>query len=250
MNEPNPVLQNAGLTKARAVKAAKRAARIAAEADERTPETGRELRDEARADVLARQAAGAGPVTRKSRLKPEPAVETRTPVRVSRNVEAIGRSGEVLSRKRTSTGDIFDVPKHLIPAGWEYQWCAVSVIGNTEILLDQNLMFAENGWRSVPANRYPGRFMPVGHKGSIVRGGQMLMERPSSLSDEARADDIKAAKQLISDRNESLKLSGMKKAMGDGFEMSAKYRGTGGDIRMSIDRALDVPLPQHQLADE
>jgi len=171
---------------------------------------------------------------------------TRTPMRAG---EAIGRSGEVLSRKRTAAGDIFDIPKSLIPEGWEYQWCAVSVVGNTEILLDQNLMSAENGWRAVPADRYPGRFMPVGHKGPIIRGGQMLMERPKSLSDEARAEDARMAKQLISDRNESLKLSGMKKNMGDGFEMGSKYRGTGGDIRLSIDRALDAPAPSHQLAD-
>lgn len=164
----------------------------------------------------------------------------RTPARGLGRGEALGRNNEVLSRKRTQTGDIFDIPKDLIPAGWEYQWCAVSVTGNSEILLDQNLMFAENGWRSVPADRYPGRFMPVGHKGSIIRGSQMLMERPKSLSDEARAEDVKAAKQLISDRNESLKLSGVKKNLQDGFEMSDRYRGTGGGVRMQIDKSLDV----------
>src|ERR1035437_3286134 len=113
---------------------------------------------------------------------------TRSPIRSSGKAETIGRNGEVLSRKRTAAGDIFAIPLELIPKGWEYQWCAVSVVGNTEILLDQNLMFAENGWRAVPADRSPGRFMPVGHKGSIVRGGQMLMEPPKSLSDEARAE--------------------------------------------------------------
>ena len=173
----------------------------------------------------------------------------RSPVRSSGKTETIGRNGEVLSRKRTAAGDIFAIADNLIPKGWEYQWCAISVVGNTEILLDQNLMFAENGWRAVPADRYPGKFMPVGHKGSIVRGGQMLMERPKSLSDEARAEDIRLARQLISDRNESLKLSGMKRQMADGFEMGGKYRGTGGDIRMSIDRALDAPAPVHPLAD-
>ena len=177
--------------------------------------------------------------------------QARTPTRALGKNEAIGRSGEVLSRKRTQAGDIFDVPKELIPVGWEYQWCAVSVTGNTEILLDQNLMFAENGWRSVPSDRYPGRFMPVGHKGSIIRGGQMLMERPKTLSDEARSEDVRLAKQLISDRNESLKLSGMKKNMADGFEMSGKYRGTGGGVRMQIDKSLDVLRddirPHHQI---
>ena len=175
----------------------------------------------------------------------------RTPIRAAGRGEAIGRGGEVLSRKRTQSGDIFDIPLELIPKGWEYQWCAVSVTGNTEILLDQNLMFAENGWRAVPADRYPGRFMPVGHKGSIIRGSQMLMERPKSLSDEARAEDVKSAKQLISDRNESLKLSGVKKGMADGFEMSEKYRGTGGGIRMQIDKSLDVQRedirPQYEI---
>jgi hypothetical protein len=173
--------------------------------------------------------------------------QARTPTRALGQSEVIGRNGEVLSRKRTQAGDIFDVPKELIPAGWTYQWCGISVTGNTEILLDQNLMFAENGWRPVPADRYPGRYMPVGHKGSIIRGGQMLMERPKSLSDEARAEDVRLAKQLISDRNESLKLSGMKKSMADGFEMSGKYRGTGGDVRMSIDPALDIKKPTYQL---
>ena len=128
--------------------------------------------------------------------------------------------------------------------------CAVSVVGNAELLLDQNLMFAENGWRPVPSGRYPGRFMPAGHKGSIIRGQQMLMERPAALCDEARADDIRAAKQLISDRNESLKLSGVRKAMADGFEMSGKYRGTGGNIRMSIDPGLDIPVPQHTVIED
>lgn len=233
MTEVNPVLQNNGLAKARAVKAAKHAAKLAAQA------------------AGAEAPQGAEKVTRTSRVPQDLPEQSRNsvPARAGR-IEALGRNNEVLSRRRTSTGDIFDVPKEMIPPGWEYQWCAVSVVGNTEILLDQNLMFAENGWRAVPSDRYPGKFMPVGHKGSIIRGGQMLMERPKSLSDEARADDIRAAKQLISDRNESLKLSGVRKQMGDGFEMSGKYRGTGGNIRMSIDRALDVPVPQHTLAED
>ena len=163
--------------------------------------------------------------------------------------QVLGRNGEVLSRKRTASGDIFQIPPELIPDGWEYQWCAVSVIGNTEILLDQNLMMAENGWRPVPSDRYPGRFMPEGHKGNIVRGGQMLMERPKALCEEARAEDIRNAKQLISDRNDSLKLTGVRKNMGDGFEMCRRYRGTGGDVRLSIDPALDIPQPKHTLAE-
>jgi hypothetical protein len=168
----------------------------------------------------------------------------------SRSGEVLGRNGEVLSRKRTLSGDIFAIPAELIPAGWEYQWAAVSIVGNTEILMDQNLMFAENGWRPVPADRYPGRFMPAGAKGNITRGGQMLMERPSQLCDEARAEDNRNARQLISDRNASLKLSTVKTDMAPGFEVGKRYRGTGGDIRMSIDPALDVAQPTYELAED
>jgi len=167
----------------------------------------------------------------------------------SGRASAVGRDGEQLSRRRTQTGDIFDIPKELIEPGWEMQWIAISIVGNTEIVMDQNLMMLENGWRPVMADRFPGRFMPAGHKGHIIRGGQGLYERPKVLSDEARAEDIRAAKQLISDRNDSLKLSGVKNQLGAGMEMGRKYRGTGGDVRMSIDRALDVPVPEHQLAD-
>lgn len=175
----------------------------------------------------------------------------REPARnaVRGNSEVIGRNGEVLSRKRTTTNDIFQIPPELIPQGWEYQWCAVTVVGNSEILMDQNLMMAENGWRPVPASRYPGRFMPAGYEGNITRGGQLLMERPSALCEEARAEDIRNAKQLISDRNDALKLTGVKKNLADGFEMNRRYRGTGGDVRMAIDPALDIPAPQHTLAE-
>ena len=236
------------LAKARAVKAANQAQlqadRLRAEAEALSAPVAEPLEVDAELEELdAHDSAPPRAAARQPVHQP-----TRTATR-SNNNEAIGRNGEVLSRKRTAAGDIFAIPDELIPKGWEYQWCAVSVTGNSEILLDQNLMFAENGWRAVPSDRYPGRFMPVGHKGSIIRGGQMLMERPKTLSDEARAEDVRLARQLISDRNEALKLSGMRKNMADGFEMGGKYRGTGGDIRMSIDRALDVPAPSHPLAE-
>lgn len=172
------------------------------------------------------------------------------PVREGR-VPVIGRNGEVLTRKRTSTNDIFHVPPEIIPAGWEYQWCAVSVVGNTEILMDQNLMMAENGWRAVPASRYPGRFMPAGHTGNIVRGGQLLMERPKSLSDEARAEDIANAKRLITDRDQSLMggKANLRNSMPHGFEADANASYKGRRTSMSIDPAHDIPMPSHTLAE-
>lgn len=205
--------------------------------------------------VAAAQVAQAAPIQRRaaartSSQRSQTREPPRDPVRNGR-VVVTGHNGEVLTRKRTGVGDIFHVPAELIPAGWTFQWASISVYGNTEVLMDQNLHFAENGWRPVPSERYPGRFMPVGHKGPIIRGGQMLMERPEQLTKEAKAEDEANARQQMRDRDQSL-LGGkanVRGAMPSGFEMGGKYRGTGGDLRMSIDRGLDIPAPSHQLAD-
>jgi hypothetical protein len=180
----------------------------------------------------------------------EPAQRTRAPVREPSRGGVVGRDGEILSRKRTAGIDPFDIPPEIVPQGWCYQWNVVSVVGNADVVMDQGMSMYENGWRPVPAERHPGRFVPSGTKGQILRGGQRLEERPLVLTEEAREEEIRTAKRLISDRNDSLKLSGVKNSMPDGFEMAQrKYRGTGGDIRMSIDRGLDIPQPEHKLAE-
>ena len=171
-------------------------------------------------------------------------------------VVAKGRDGEVLSRKRSGVGDIFDIPKELIEPGWTMQWNAITVVGNAEVLMDQTMMMAENGWRPVPADRpgFAGRFVPVGSKGAIIRGGQRLEERPESLTIDARREETNKARQQISDRNESLKLAGVTK--GTAFAMGDKYRGSGGNVKMNIDpgvyadesgNIVEAPRPQHTL---
>lgn len=171
---------------------------------------------------------------------------SRTQTRVSARtrsdgrLEVTGRNGEVLSRTRTFVGDIFEIPKDMIPDDYTYQWNSVSISGNSDILLDQNHMMHQNGWRPVPAERYAGTLVPKGATGNIIRGQQMLMERPKALTEEAQAEDLRNARQLMSDRNESLKLTKVKDGLGEGMEMSGKYRGTGGGIKMAIDKSLDV----------
>jgi len=179
--------------------------------------------------------------------------ETREPTREAtrRNtrdkVEVVGRNGERLSRRREMGIDPFHIDPAIIPKGWEYQWNTISVTGNKDVVADMNLLMMENGWRAVPSSRHPGRYMPAGYNGAIIRGGLQLEERPKALSDEARAEDLRAAKQLVSDRNEALQLTTLRGRMADGFEMGGKYRGTGGNVRISIDQGGDIAPPQHEV---
>lgn len=164
-------------------------------------------------------------------------------------IEVTNKAGEVLSRKRKGGVDPFDIPREIIPEGYSYQWNVVTVTGNAEICLDQGLGMYENGWRPVPAQRHPGLFIARGKTGDIVRGGLRLEERPVALTEEAQREHVRDAKRLISDRNDALKLSGVKNGLPDGMEMSRRYRGTGGDVRMSIDPALDIDRPSLPLAE-
>ncbi len=167
--------------------------------------------------------------------------------------EVLGRNGEVLSRKRTTrSSDPFDIPPGIIPKGWEYQWVTVTVVGNSDIVRHTNLEFYDNGWRPVPADRHDGIFMATGEKGSIVYGGQMLMERPAMLCEEARDDQYAKAVQQVRDRDAALmgRKADIRGKMPQGFEMGGKYRGTGADLRMSIDQALDAqPTGKYELAE-
>lgn len=179
--------------------------------------------------------------------EPQPeASPTRTQTRVSPRtkadgrMEVVGRGGEVLSRTRTYVGDIFEVPEELKEKNWSYQWNAVSIAGNSDIILDQNHMMHQNGWRPVPAERFAGKLVPKGSTGPIIRGQQMLMERPQSMTDEANREDQKNANELISARNESLKLTKVQGQLPDGMEMGKKYRGTGGGMRITTDKSMDV----------
>lgn len=196
----------------------------------------------------------AGPTPQRSPRRGPRSHVTREPLRdAPRDGVFRGRDGEILTRKRTTTGDIFKLPPEMEnDPEWEYQWNAVTVHGNNEILLDQNLMMSENGWRPVPADRpgIAGRFAPVGAKGSIIRGGQRLDERPRAMCDAARADDYRRATGQMRDRDEALMghKANVRGAMANGMSMDRRYRGTGGRVAMSIDHGADIPRPQHELA--
>lgn len=183
------------------------------------------------------------------RSSPRPPREApRAPARESTRQAGLGaavmsRDGEVLARRRAVHGDPHYVPLNEIPTGWDYQWNLVTV-ANEEFIQEQNTMFA-NGWRPVPADRHPGRWTSPNHKGAIIVKGLRLEERPSQLGDEARAEDIAHAKAQVRDQTDVLKLS---KKLPAGMAVNPNhYKGTGGEVRMTIDQGLDIPRPEHQV---
>lgn len=206
-------------------------------------------RDAAAAEAAARLAA-MPPARNRPRqdLDPEPR-QTRQMARQSTRPGAVvveGRDGEVLTRRRVNTGnDKFDIPKAEIPDGWTYQWNAVSVL-NQEMVSEQVQMF-ENGWRPVPASRHRGRWFKPDYEGAIIVDGLRLEERPESLTKEAAREDTLAARKLMRDQTDALKLT---EKLPEGFSDARKYRGTGlqGRVAMAIDKTLTLPeAPGYEL---
>jgi hypothetical protein len=150
----------------------------------------------------------------------------------------MGRNGETLMRRRTQIGDKFDVPMNEIPAGWTYQWNAVTILGKgmEEIVVGDRQMY-DNGWRPVPASRHDGRFAPHGYEGAIVLEGQRLEERPASLTAEAKAEDTLRARSQVRDRTDALRLT-QKQLPGSDV---ARHRNQAGGMKMSIDPGFDIP---------
>lgn len=178
--------------------------------------------------------------THRRDIAKEPIRETvREPLRNNGKKEVIGRDGKVLSRKRGTNIDRFYIPENLIPEGWSYEWKAQTTMGqeNTAHMMHM----AENGWTPVPASRHPGYFMPEGYEGPVVRDGNILMERPVELTNEARQEDIDAANALMNYQRQQL-----------GQRLPSGFSGDHAGVRPRINRSYepaDVNRPALRIED-
>lgn len=184
--------------------------------------------------------------TRKNKaVVPPPPDRPVARARAPGHVEAQGRDGQVLSRKRTAHGDIFHISPAVIPDGWDYQWNPYTVMG--EMQVSSQIAMAENGWRPVPAERHPGMFMPEGHKGPVIRDGLILEERPMSLTLEARAEEKAKAKAQQRDAKETL---GLTAKLPGGYSDDTQYRGVGVDVKTTLTPMSDSLRPQLEIAND
>lgn len=100
-------------------------------------------------------------------------------------------------------GDEFYVPKRLIPRGYSVEWKRVSTINKEE---DDSYFvgLADQGWEPATTDQFP-TLVSKNYKGkSIIRKGMMLMIRPVELTEEARQEDIAAAREQVESKLQAL----------------------------------------------
>lgn len=238
-SDPNGV--GARLAAARAAKAAERAA-AAHDIDPMDDEIDTEAEAVAAAQAVRDRRAGITPNSARASGR-TPRADTRKPLRpgdATRDdfgrVAAMSRDGEILSRKVTDTGDKFYVSPDIIPAGWTYQWIESQVIGQQQ----KNSHFYQNGWRPVLSSRHDGLWMAPGYKGAIEQEGLTLVERPKVLTEDARAEELGRARNLLRTQNDQFKPK---------LPGARSVRGTGLTARRTIEgMPTDVGRPEYEIA--
>jgi hypothetical protein len=95
----------------------------------------------------------------------------------------------------------FHIPKEQIPVGASYQWNNHSVFGQEQH--SYSAFMAMQGWEPVPASRHP-HLVPAGYDGPIIIDGQILVERPIELTNEALQEDYDKARGEVRLKEEQL----------------------------------------------
>lgn len=105
-------------------------------------------------------------------------------------------------RKDSSTDSMFYIPVHEIPEGSSYEWKRWSNVGLEDPFYIAQLR--EQGWEPVDPKRHPSWLPPGYTMPHIIKGGQILMERPVELTNEARAESRTLARRQIKEAEQRL----------------------------------------------
>ena len=106
------------------------------------------------------------------------------------------------SRKATVAEDPFYINREEIPEGLDYEWKRWSVGGvHDPFYIAQQ---RQQGWEPVPPKRHP-NWVPPGYKEPhIVKGGQILMDRPMELTNDAKRELRDLSKQQVREAEQRL----------------------------------------------
>ncbi len=99
--------------------------------------------------------------------------------------------------------DRFHIPPQDIPLGISYQWNNHTVFGQEDRAYSSFMEM--QGWQPVPASRHP-HLVPkdAPPNSPIIIAGQILMERPQELTDEALAEELAKARGEVRMKEEQL----------------------------------------------
>ena len=143
--------------------------------------------------------------TMRARMRPGPheAATTREPAHEEAHAPA--RSTRTRRRKSTVQDDMFYIPVEEIPEGSSYEWKRHSVNGMEDPFYLASMR--EQGWEPVDPKKHPNWVPPGYSQPHIIKGGQILMERPMELTKQARAEDQQLARRQIREAEQRLGLT-------------------------------------------
>lgn len=129
--------------------------------------------------------------------------------------------------------DKFYIDPRIIPDGWSYEWKTLSVLGKENP--SYQVALAHRGWEAVPRSRHP-EMMPDNYRGeTIEREGMILMERPLEITNEVKANDLRAARQQVRSKEEQL----------GGAPSGTFERDNKGNSLVSVKRSFEhIPIPE------
>lgn len=120
-----------------------------------------------------------------------------------------------------------------VPPGWTYEWKRKLVLGAEDPAYQVAL--ARAGWEPVPTSRHPSYMPDSGNYPTIERKGMILMERPSEITDDARAHELRKARNQVRQKEAQLN-----SAEGGQFERSNKDQSL-----VKINRSYEsIPIPK------
>ena len=131
----------------------------------------------------------------------------RESMRESDLARAERRAAEILGAINTLDDgvDEFRIDRDMVPEGWSYEWKRKTVMGQEDVGYQTAL--ARSGWEPVDVNKDSKHraLMGADWKGqTIERKGMILMERPKSITDEARRLESRRARGQVQIKEEQL----------------------------------------------
>ncbi len=106
------------------------------------------------------------------------------------------------SRRSTVQEDMFYIPVEEIPEGSSYEWKRFSNVGQEDPFYIAQMR--QQGWEPVDPRKHP-NWVPPGYKDPyIIKGGQILMERPIELTQEARREQRQLARTQMVEAEQRL----------------------------------------------